>query len=355
MTTKSAKSRSSSTSESAHPKKRMSPGLLFTGRGLLALGVLFVIGVLVWQGVTAQGAPDPLEPTMSPTSATVSIAVLVFREGLECILVLAAIMASMVGESRSHRKPVIVGAGIGFIATVITWFVAVGIMSSLMENVSALNLQAATGLLAVVVLLVIMNWFFHNVYWGGWITMHNRRKKALLRDAGRSAITTRHLLWGLGLLGFASFYREGFEIVLFLQTYRLKMGDGVVLGGVLIGALLSAIAAVLTFVAHRKLPYRRMLVLTGVMLGAVLLLIVGEQAQEMQLAGWISTTSIPFLEPFLPAWAGMWFAVFPTVETLLAQALAATLVIGSYFWARKTNRQRPVDVVASPIQTSNHE
>ncbi len=328
-------------------------GWLVAVRGLLCLAALLVIGVLVWQGVTAKGAPDPLEPTMSPTSATVSIAVLVFREGLECILVLAAIMASMVGDSRAHRRPVAVGAGVGLLATVVTWFVAAGIMSSLMENVSALNLQAATGLVAVVVLLVIMNWFFHNVYWGGWITMHNRRKKALLRDAGQSAITSRHLLFGLGLLGFASFYREGFEIVLFLQTYRLKMGDGIVLGGVLIGALLSAIAAVLTFVAHRKLPYRKMLVLTGVMLGAVLLVIVGEQAQEMQLAGWISTTPIPVLKPFLPAWTGMWFAVFPTVETLLAQAMAATIVIGSYFWARKSNRSEPPDTAEAPFHSPN--
>jgi formate hydrogenlyase subunit 3/multisubunit Na+/H+ antiporter MnhD subunit len=40
-------------------------------------------------------------------------------------------------------------------------------------------LQAATGLVAVIVLLVIMNWFFHKIYWGGWIRAHNRRRKAL--------------------------------------------------------------------------------------------------------------------------------------------------------------------------------
>jgi high-affinity iron transporter len=30
----------------------------------------------------------------------------------------------------------------------------------------------------------------------------------------------------------------------------------------------------------------------------------------------------------------MWFAVFPTLETLMAQALAAILVVGSYLWAK---------------------
>ena len=175
----------------------------------------------------------------------------------------------------------------------LTWFVAVGIVSRLSESVSALNLQAATGLLAVVVLLVIMNWFFHKVYWGGWITLHNRKKKELSPAAQRPDRAARRLVFGLGLLGFSSLYREGFEIVLFLQTYRLQMGERIVLLGTGVGLVLSGVMAALTFVAHRRLPYRKMLILTGVMLGAVLLVMVGEQAQEMQLAHWISTTRFP--------------------------------------------------------------
>ena len=91
----------------------------------------------------------------------------------------------------------------------------------------------------------------------------------------------------------------------------------------------------LTFVAHRRLPYRRMLVFTGVMLGLVMLVMVGEQAQEMQLAHWLPTTPIASLSRFIPDWMGLWFAVFPTAETLAAQALAAALVVlGSYYLAR---------------------
>jgi high-affinity iron transporter len=77
-----------------------------------------------------------------------------------------------------------------------------------------------------------------------------------------------------------------------------------------------------------------MLVLTGVMLGAVLLVMVGEEAQEMQLAHWLPTTTIHVLPSLFPAWAGLWFSVFPTVETLTAQLLAAVLVIASYFATR---------------------
>ena len=123
-------------------------------------------------------------------------------------------------------------------------------------------------------------------------------------------------------------------MVLFLQSYYLQMGGKVVLIGALLGLFLSGLVGVLTFVAHRRLPYRRMLILTGFMLGFVLLVMVGEQAQEMQLAHWIPTTRISALVNVIPAWMGLWFSVFPTIETLLAQLFAAILVLGSYFLAR---------------------
>jgi high-affinity iron transporter len=307
----------------------------------IIVAALFVVGMIIWQGVTAHGAPDPTQPNTSPTVAFLDIGILVFREGLECILVLAAITASMTGAKQAHRRPVAVGAGIAFIATLITWFIAVRIVNSLSDNVPALDLQAATGLLAVVVLLVIMNWFFHKIYWGGWIRAHNRRRKALLSN-GASTSHSR-LWWGLILLGFTSLYREGFEVVLFLQSYYLRLGGGVVLKGALMGLTLSALVAVLTFVLQQRLPYRKMLITTGILLGVVLLVMVGEQAQEMQLAHWISRTEIPWLVNVIPAWAGMWFAVFPTYETLTAQAIAAILVVGSYYAARHFHGKAPAE------------
>src|SRR6059036_738493 len=304
----------------------------------LRIGVIaaafFVVAMLLWQGVTAHGAPDPMRPNTSPTVAFLDIGILVFREGLECILVLAAITASMTGAKRVHRQPVALGAGVAFVASLITWVIAVRIVGSLSDNVSALDLQAATGLLAVIVLLVIMNWFFHKIYWGGWIRAHNRRRKALLENARGAEISQWRLWCGLVLLGFTSLYREGFEVVLFLQSYHLRLGGGVVLKGALLGMMLTAMVAVLTFVLQQKLPYRKMLITTGVLLGVVLLVMVGEQAQEIQLAHWISTTPIQALVPMVPRWMGMWFSVFPTYETLIAQFIAAVLVIGSYYTAR---------------------
>ena len=321
--------------------------------GIFAAAIC-VIGVITWQGVTAHGAPDPTQSNTTPTVAFLDIGVLVFREGLECILVLAAITASMTGKKRAYRRPVAMGAGFAFAASLITWFIAVGIVGQLSESVPALDLQAATGLLAVIVLLVIMNWFFHKIYWGGWIRAHNRRRKTLLASASADEISRPRVWWGLVLLGFTSLYREGFEVVLFLQTYYLRLGGGVVLKGALLGMILTGMVAVLTFVLQQRLPYRKMLITTGILLGIVLLVMVGEQAQEMQLAHWISTTEISSLKSYLPPWMGLWFAMFPTVETLIAQLIAGVLVVGSYYAARRFGGGAPPES-AEPVQETRAE
>jgi high-affinity iron transporter len=296
------------------------------------IGCLIVAAVLIWQAVTAHGNPDPTAEKISPAAAILNTGILVFREGLEAILVLAALTASLIRTEKGYWKPVAIGSGLSFLASIGTWFIVVALLSSI--NAPALHIQAATGLLAILVLLVIMNWFFHSVYWGGWISMHNRRKKELLEGTGRSE---RAIFRGLLLVGFTSVYREGFEIVLFLQSLRLRAGSQVVLEGTLIGGSLTALVAFLIFVLHYRLPYKKMLVFTGIMLGAVLLVMVGESVQEMQQANWIPATSLN-LE--MPAWLNLWFAVFPTVESLGAQGFAALLVIGSYFLARRTKRPK---------------
>ncbi len=290
--------------------------------------MLLVAAALVWQAATAGGTPDPTAPHTSRAAAVLDIAVLVFREGLECILVLAAITAGLRGAYTRYRRPIGVGVGVGAVATLATWLIAVRIVTDLTGSVSALALQAWTGLLAVVVLLIVMNWFFHGVYWTGWISLQNRTKRALMQ--GPSGART---LLGLGLLGCASFYREGFEVVLFLQSYRLRMGDGIVLTGAALGVILAGIVAVLTFVGQRHLPYKKMLIVTGALLAAVLVVMVGEQVFEMQQAGWIGVTTIAWLR-WVPAWAGTWLSLFPTWETVSAQVAALVLVLGSYALAR---------------------
>jgi high-affinity iron transporter len=300
----------------------------------LALVGLAIAGLLVWLGITSAGDPNPTAPGRSSLAGILDIGILVFREGLECILVLSAITASMARSQQPYLRPVAAGAGVGFLATLATWFVAITIVDSLSENLNALAVQAGTGLLAIFVLLLVMNWFFHKVYWTGWISAHNKRKRNLLEGAGDGS-SVRKVLLGMALLGFTSFYREGVEVVLFLQSYRLKLGGEPILYGVILGLVFTVAVAILTFAAHRKLHYRKMLVFTGVMLGVVLLVMVGEQVQEMQLAQWLPTTTIPALARITPSWMGLWFSFFPNVETLVAQGIAAVLVVGSYLSAAR--------------------
>ena len=299
---------------------------------VLAVAVAAVI--LGWH--SSGGTPDPSNPAnhMSRTSAVIDSAILVFREGLETILVLAAVTASLLGANRVYRRPVAAGGAVALAATVGTWFAAVWVIGAFGGR--GLDLQAATGLPAIVVLLVVMNWFFHRVYWTGWISHHHQRRRGLL--GGDREATMRRALLGLGLLGFTSVYREGFEVVIFLQSLRVTFGSSVVLEGVLLGCLFTAAVGVLTFALHQRLPYKRLLIITGAMLVVVLFVMVGEEVNEMQLAGWIATTPIGVQ---FPGWAGQWFSLFANVQTIAAQLLAVGIVLGSYVLAQYLRVWRP--------------
>lgn len=219
---------------------------------ILAFAATVVVVALVWQGVTSSGNPDPTLPHLSRGAAVLNAGLLVFREGLEAILVMAALTASLSGST--YRRPIAQGAALAFGASIVTWFVAIGVLNNV--NASQLHIQAATGLLAIVVLLVIMNWFFHKIYWTGWIKMRNKKHKSLIEDDAQRGAEQGRTTTGLLLLGFSAMYREGFEVVLFLQSLRLR--SGVVLQGVLIGLAFTAIVGVLTFALNRRLPYKKM-------------------------------------------------------------------------------------------------
>ncbi len=98
-----------------------------------------------------------------------------------------------------------------------------------------------------------------------------------------------------------------------------------------------AVGAV-TFYFQRKLPYKKMLIVTGVFIGFVLVVMVGQTARTMQGTGWIPITP---LDITLPYWTGLWFGVYPTVETIGAQIAAAAFVIGSYFLAQEMKVKGP--------------
>ena len=279
-------------------------------------------------------AAATLGDSASKATVVTNSAIIVFREGLEAVLILAAITASFAGARSRMRRPVLIGAALGLLVSVLTWVLAQTILRSLEQYGE--RLEAVVGLLAIAVLLLIMNWFFHKVYWTGWISRFHRQRKKIESGARYGFFSAQVL--GLGLLGLTSVYREGFETVLFLQSLELSAGTVTVLEGAGLGLALTLLVAVATFALQRKLPYKKMLIVTGVLIGFVLVVMVGQTARTMQGTGWLPITPID-VEP--PYWLGLWLGVFPTWETIGAQALAMAFVIGSYFLAQEVKVKRP--------------
>jgi len=312
----------------------------------LWVAALAVLASVVYLMATAKTGPvDPTEARVPESRTTVvfNASLIVFREGLEAVLIFAAITASFVGANARRKRPVVAGAAVAFGAVVGTWFV----VQALLDVASPLGprLEAITGFLAIVVLLVVLNWFVHKVYWTGWIAKHHRRRRSLLgMQVGISATV------GLVALGFTSVYREGFEVVLFLQNLQLRFGSGMVLEGVALGLAATTVVGVVTFLLQRKLPYRRMLIATGVLLGVVLVVMIGGTALSFQDLGWLPRHATPFT---LPEWMGPWFEMYSTWETLAVQALAATFVIGSYYAAEHIRVRAPLARGEQPAQRAD--
>src|ERR1700733_5701215 len=222
----------------------------------VVLVVAVVVVVVSWhaRGGTADPTDLPAGHRLSHTSVVVVSAILVF-----------------LGGHRVYGRRVALGGGLGIGGGGGAWLFVVWLIGRF--HGGEFDVQAATGIPSLIVLLIVMNWFFHKVYWTGWISHHHKRRRGLLSadpDTNR-----RRLLLGLALLGFTSVYREAFEIVIFLQNLRELYGASVVLEGVVIGLLFTGAVGVLTFALHQRLPYRRLLIITGVMLLFVLLVSVG--------------------------------------------------------------------------------
>ena len=248
--------------------------------------------------------------------------VIVFREGLEAVLILAALMGSLRKKEVRHlRRPMWWGAALAFVATAITWVIMSGTLSLFARFGE--KLSAIVSVIAIAVLLVIMNWFVHQVYWNDHMANFQKSKHNLMgRRVGQ---------WvGLTVLGFTSIYREGFETVLFLQSLVLSSGLGVVLSGTALGLAAVLGIGVLVFRFQAKLPMKKLLISPGGMICVVLFVIVGNTTHVLQLVGWLPVHALPV---GFPAGLGLWLGVYATWEGALLQVFSVAAVIGSFFLA----------------------
>lgn len=266
----------------------------------------------------------------APAAIATNAGIIVFREGLEAVVIIASLMSSLKSaEERKYRRPMWAGVILALVVTALTWVLAHGILQSLARYGE--KLEAVVSVIAIAVLLLIMNWFFHNTYWTGWLaSFHAQKKRLLTGEAG--------LFLGLVTLGFTSVYREGFEIVLFLQALVLEGGVGTVLVGVLVALLGVYIIGLIIFRLQKSLPYMKILVITGVMIGAVLLQMVGSTIHIMQVVGWMPIHVVEGAS--FSYWLGTWFGVYPTWEGLGFQLASLIFVFGSYYLAEGLRKKK---------------
>jgi high-affinity iron transporter len=250
-------------------------------------------------------------------------------------------MASLVGSQRHFRRPMFAGVGLALVASAVTWVIAQTVLTSL--AVYGEKLEAIVSLVAIGVLLLILNWFYHRVYWQQNLQGLHQKKRRVLAGAGLSLAAAQVV--GLVLLGFTSVYREGFETVLFLQAMTLEAGAVTVLEGVALGLAGVVAVFVLVIALERRLPHKKMLIATGLLITWVLVVMVGTTVQTLQKVGWVGVTPIEGLE--LPYWAGLWLGVFPTWQGVLAQVAAAVFVVGSYLAAEGLRKRRRARLVVS--------
>jgi high-affinity iron transporter len=287
-------------------------------------------------------AEKALSGSKAPGAITTNAAIIVFREGLEAVVILASLLASFkTATTLRYRRPMWLGAGLALVASAVTWFVMQGALLAFARYGE--RVEAVVSIIAIAVLILITNWFFHDTYWTDWMASFHKKKGELVKTGIGASI-------GLITLGFTSIYREGFETVLFLQALVLESNNLTVLLGTVIGLAATALIGYVIFQVQTKLPYKKMFIVTAAMIGAVLLIMVGNTAHVLQVVGWLPTHPLRFLE--LPYWTGLWFGLYATWEGLALQTVAAVFVLGSYFLAeylKGRSRQTKISSVGKPV------
>jgi high-affinity iron transporter len=241
---------------------------------------------------------------------------IIFREGLEAVLLLSALLGYLEAAKASHyRKPVIIGMGAAVAASVVMFFVLRVVLDTLPFGREVL--EAATAIVATVVLFYVSFWLIAR--------LEQRRWLEFLRSRVWSAVSVGSTA-ALVMVGFTAVFREGFETSLMYQAL-VSFGTGLV-GWILLGLGLGL--AALTVVAYgifklgRKLPIKTFLSGAVVLLMATSVAFLGNAVRSLQEADVIGLTPLhgwPRAPIFLSQALGYW----PSRETVLTQA-ALTLV-----------------------------
>jgi high-affinity iron transporter len=238
---------------------------------------------------------------------------ILLREGLEAILVLAAILAFLrnTGQQSAVRS-VNVGWGLALLAGLGTWAVAayaIDVSGSQREL-----LEGATALFAAVMVLWLGVW------------MHDRRHAAAWQDYIKSSLVGGGGRFGFATLAFFSVYRELFEVILFYETLWLQAGpaghNAVLAGGATALVLLVGLAWVILR-GSAKLPLSLFFSINAGLLCALSVVFAGHGVKALQEAGIFGTRPVAFFD-------FDWLGIHADAYSLSAQAVAIIAIIVLY-------------------------
>ncbi|NOY61909.1 MAG: c-type cytochrome [Gammaproteobacteria bacterium] len=249
---------------------------------------------------------------------------ILLREGLEAILVLASIAAFLAKtDQRHHLRYVHMGWIGALVLGVATWLVAQLFIDIDIGGAGRELTEGIAALVAASMLLYVGFWLHRQSNVQQWQQyLHGKLGQQL--SSGR--------LWGLMFIAFLAVYREVLETVLFYQAFWLQSppeGQRYIVMGFIIAAVLLVAIAWAIFHFSVRLPLRPFFRANAILLFVLSLIYTGKGIAALQEAGYLQKDSVPFVEIDL-------LGIYPNLESLSIQALI--LVLAAIWLLRQ---QRP--------------
>jgi len=256
------------------------------------------------------------------SSAFIQAAVILLREGLEAMLVIAALAGYLTKVGAAHRIQALYG---GALAAVGASIIAAWLFAVLNSGEHSDTLEGIIILFAAALMLYVSGWLMVKQDPRGWQEyLSQKADRALSQDT----------VWAVGALAFLAVFREGAETVLFINA--LASAEGGWSGGLFAGlAAATAGLAVLFYFINliaRKLPLRPLFIITSAFLFIMAIKFVGEAVQEFQEQAIITVTEVKG-SAFLTA-----IGLNPSMEALSIQALVILFVVASYSVVQRNSR-----------------
>ncbi|MBA3659217.1 MAG: FTR1 family iron permease, partial [Gemmatimonadales bacterium] len=256
---------------------------------------------------------------LSPANLFLQSFVILVREGLEAILIVGALMTFLVKMGAAQRKrDVNVGVGAAVGASVLTAIALETIFQITPARREAL--EGATMVVATGVLFYVSYWLLSKMEVAKW----NHFVKSKVQDA----VTSGSAL-ALASAAFLAVYREGFETILFYKALFVSGGPGgamPVVGGMVAGSVVMVGVYLAINRFGIRLPLKPFFGFTSAFLYYMAFVFAGKGVAELQEGGLVGTTILP-AAPRIPA-----LGIYPTLESLAAQALLLVLALAALAW-----------------------